>query len=152
MSPPVADHAERRPPAMRRSWPGWLRTLLSMAVVLLAFKLYAGWHWSRDIGEGPGVTFSPTQSYVGWRSAVTLATKHIYEQFPRGTSSILSWWRLSYVLALILPAALLSVAAYALLTHLRGPARAGPHPRCRRCDYLLRGLDRPQCPECGERI
>jgi hypothetical protein len=24
--------------------------------------------------------------------------------------------------------------------------------RCRKCDYILRGLTEPRCPECGERI
>jgi hypothetical protein len=23
---------------------------------------------------------------------------------------------------------------------------------CRRCDYILRGIPEPRCPECGERI
>ena len=25
-------------------------------------------------------------------------------------------------------------------------------PRCRKCQYILRGLTEPRCPECGERI
>ena len=24
--------------------------------------------------------------------------------------------------------------------------------RCRKCDYILRGITEPRCPECGERI
>ncbi len=24
--------------------------------------------------------------------------------------------------------------------------------RCRKCDYILRGISAPRCPECGERI
>ncbi|HOB73450.1 MAG TPA: hypothetical protein PKG54_02890 [Phycisphaerae bacterium] len=24
--------------------------------------------------------------------------------------------------------------------------------RCRKCDYILRGISEPRCPECGERI
>ncbi len=29
------------------------------------------------------------------------------------------------------------------------PRRRGEEPRCRRCDYELRGIENPRCPECG---
>lgn len=30
--------------------------------------------------------------------------------------------------------------------------RRDSETRCRRCQYILRGLSEPRCPECGERI
>jgi hypothetical protein len=30
--------------------------------------------------------------------------------------------------------------------------RGDNETRCRKCNYILRGLSEPRCPECGERI
>ena len=30
--------------------------------------------------------------------------------------------------------------------------RPDAETRCRQCDYILRGITEPRCPECGERI
>jgi hypothetical protein len=54
------------------------------------------------------------------------------------------------VLLLVTPAALATMFTYA---YLRGPhdARDG-YLHCLKCDYILKGLSEPRCPECGERI
>lgn len=53
----------------------------------------------------------------------------------------------------ILPVLLVSAGAYGLLSFRLGPRRIGDgETRCRKCDYILRGISEPRCPECGERI
>jgi hypothetical protein len=132
--------------------------LVSVAVVCLFFKIYAGWHWSERVGSGPGVTFSPTNAYVGLSSAMALVVDALSEVLkplsiglPQPWTS--AYWHLAYTLATILPASLIGVVSFALLTRRFGPSRnADPHSRCRRCDYILNGLSQPRCPECGEAI
>lgn len=46
---------------------------------------------------------------------------------------------------------LLAVLVYALV-HKYFPRPAPEEARCRRCAYLLRGISKPQCPECGELV
>ena len=49
-----------------------------------------------------------------------------------------------------LPVYVLAVAVYGILT--RRYYRDQLKSRCRKCDYLLRGISEPRCPECGEQI
>ena len=50
-------------------------------------------------------------------------------------------------------AALPSGAIYGYLSVRYGPdAIDRLETRCRKCNYILRGLTEPRCPECGERI
>lgn len=49
-----------------------------------------------------------------------------------------------------LPESVVCVALFAWLHRRWSPRHADPETRCRRCRYVLRGLTRPQCPECGE--
>jgi hypothetical protein len=129
-----------------------------VVVVLLLFKLYAGWHWWERVGSGPGVTFSPTGAYVGRYSTLALLVGYLSDVLltaPIGLNRVWpSWyWHLAYALATALPASLIAVVVYAALTRRfgAGPPLGSP-PRCRRCGYILHGLSRPQCPECGEVI
>ena len=47
----------------------------------------------------------------------------------------------------------ISIAVYGLLTRRYYDLKAqDTETRCRRCGYILRGITRPRCPECGERI
>lgn len=51
-----------------------------------------------------------------------------------------------------LPIVLLALLVYSLLTT-RYPSRTQfDETRCRKCNYILRGLTQPRCPECGEAI
>jgi len=83
----------------RRIWPSWLRMLVALGVVLLVFKVYAGWHWSKRIRSGPGVTFSPTNTYVGWSSAMTLIVDEVQVWtilgFGRNGRSPMVMWRIA---------------------------------------------------------
>jgi hypothetical protein len=49
-----------------------------------------------------------------------------------------------------LPASLVSVLAFSALT--RRKQSIDSETRCRKCNYILRGISEPRCPECGERI
>ena len=53
-----------------------------------------------------------------------------------------------------LPSALLAMTVYGLLTYLtaRGAGLSDGEIHCRKCNYILRGITEPRCPECGERI
>jgi hypothetical protein len=49
--------------------------------------------------------------------------------------------------------ATIPLIAYGLLTLWLGPqSLTDRETRCRRCDFILRGITEPICPECGERI
>lgn len=142
---------------VRRTWPAWLRVLLAVAVTVALFKVYAGWHWFERIGSGPGVTFSPTKAYVARYSALSWIvekTSEVLERPPIGQNPIWpsGYWHFAYTIGTILPAALIGVVVYLGLTRRFGSTPVDPHTRCRRCGYILNGLSRPQCPECGERI
>ncbi len=140
----------------RRVWPAWLRVVVATLFVLGLFKAYAGWYWHERVGRGPGVWFSPTSAYVGMSSAHAQAVEYLVQRIRIhlpgvGPISRGMPWALAYSIATVGPAALFSVFGFAALTRRYG-APSPDQPRCRRCGYFLRGLSRPQCPECGERV
>jgi len=51
-----------------------------------------------------------------------------------------AWFRVPFFVA--------AIATYAYLRR-RKPSE---YLRCPKCDYILKGLSEPRCPECGERI
>ncbi|MHC4442741.1 MAG: transcription elongation factor SPT4 [Planctomycetota bacterium] len=52
-----------------------------------------------------------------------------------------------------LPFFVLPIAVYVLLTRAYGPQKVlEQETRCRKCQYILRGITEPRCPECGEKI
>jgi hypothetical protein len=58
-----------------------------------------------------------------------------------------------FLIAHVVVRATIPLVAYGLLTLWLGPRfPADRETRCRRCDYNLRGISEPICPECGERI
>jgi hypothetical protein len=44
------------------------------------------------------------------------------------------------------------IGTYGLLTRAYGPKTVDNETRCRKCHYILRGITKPRCPECGEKI
>lgn len=62
-------------------------------------------------------------------------------------------YRLVFAISTVGPVSLVGVGSYAWLTRRLGPTSlTDPECRCRRCGYILSGLERPRCPECGEAI
>lgn len=56
----------------------------------------------------------------------------------------------SWHMAHALPLAALACVGWVLVTWQE--ARGDGETRCRKCNYILRGLSEPRCPECGEPI
>jgi len=50
-----------------------------------------------------------------------------------------------------LPVAVLTLLVYGLLTRWAA-IKGDSETRCRNCQYILKGISEPRCPECGERI
>ena len=67
-----------------------------------------------------------------------------------GDKNTLRGW-LSFGL-MFLPFYLLSAVVYAVCGVMIKPRRDTTETRCRKCGYILKGLSRPECPECGEGI
>mgnify|MGYP000300732770 CR=1 FL=1 len=44
------------------------------------------------------------------------------------------------------------IVTYGLLTRRFGPLAPDGECHCRKCNYILRGISEPRCPECGEPI
>ena len=65
-------------------------------------------------------------------------------------------WRVIYAsigtILVFAPACTTVMAVYAISCRSTSRATDKQHTRCRRCDYILRGITEPRCPECGERI
>ena len=53
------------------------------------------------------------------------------------------------VLILLIGVVLLHAGAF-LIRIGHWPRRTGTEPFCRRCDYVLLGIDSDRCPECGQ--
>ena len=73
-----------------------------------------------------------------------------------GSASSVLQYTLFDVLGLAMVATIASAASlgmYGILTHRYGPkVFTDGETRCRKCQYILKGISEPRCPECGERI
>ena len=144
---------------MRCVWPWWLRTVAAVAVVVLLYWPYAGWHWHVRTATGRGLfSLSPSGSVVRHESTLNLATHfaearlRLWLPWPILGGDTLGW-RLTFCLVTIMPAALIGIIVYAALTRLSRIKTEEPLvTRCRKCQYILHGLSAPRCPECGEPI
>ncbi len=148
----------RRPP-QHRVWSASYRVLVSLLIALVFHGAYAGWHWQVKHRSGRGLfVVSPTGEIWRKSSTRTIVTGWLQESLRMWSASIsaLSYaWqsRLIYTIPTLLPSSLVGVFAFVLITRWRGPPeQRDPYCRCRRCGYILAGLDKPRCPECGEAI
>jgi hypothetical protein len=55
-------------------------------------------------------------------------------------------------LIIFIPILIGIIAIYGILTYRYGPRPIDRETRCRKCQYILRGISEPRCPECGEQI
>ena len=105
-----------------------------------------------------------------WRGAIATIVAFCYEIALVGTLAETGWtldeieqWLvrvfampddvafvLAYSSITLLPI-LLALGVYGGLTLWLSPSDDG-ETHCRKCDYILRGISEPRCPECGERI
>ena len=61
--------------------------------------------------------------------------------------------RLAFGVTLMWPPIVVALAAYGLTTrYFMSKTAPFGETRCRKCNYILRGLTEPRCPECGEGI
>lgn len=138
---------------IRRSWPWWLRVTVALVLTLLLWWPYAGWHWHERVAQGPGLrVVSPkTSRVVRCESAYTLLAKAV--TYPFGIRTSKAMWKLGHVIALSMPAALVSILMYCILSSVTDRRKLeGRESQCRRCGHILRGLTLPRCTECGEPI
>ncbi len=143
---------------MRRYWPVWLRFLLSLALVACVYKFYTGWYCFERRGAGPGVTFSPTKAYIArqpihaqLQSTIVEAVRAHAGGFYNRHASFTT--RIIFSLSTVFPAALIGAACFHVVSRWRGVrSELFEQPRCRKCQYRLRGLSGTRCPECGEAI
>ena len=102
-----------------------------------------------------------------WRGAIALLVACIYgglsvtafnewheavAEFVGGAPSYGPRMGVGVAVAWFAPVVLLALATYGLLTALLARRGVAGETRCRKCDYILRGISEPRCPECGERI
>ena len=89
---------------------------------------------------------------VAWRIVVSLAFTANMVAITGGLSRV---EREITAVALLCSILLTPLAAFAVVSYLTAGQQRFPTPketRCRKCDYILRGITEPRCPECGERI
>jgi hypothetical protein len=107
-------------------------------------KLDTFWRVSVAIALGIAGYTVVCSAFVYWNEYVFDLTGYIYE--ITGTlSAILSVQHWLGVVGAVTAA----VIVYHLLQRRPAPDRV---LRCPKCDYILRGLSAPRCPECGEPI
>ena len=96
------------------------------------------WFWRGAIAVGAGLL-----CYGLWYLMWLWGGKHL---------QMIPWPPLLIVVQLTSPI-IIPVVVYGLLTYRYGPqAVLERETRCRKCQYILKGITEPRCPECGERI
>ncbi|OWY70583.1 hypothetical protein B7486_13265 [cyanobacterium TDX16] len=147
------------PRATRRLWPANQRFVVAVLIALVFHGLYAGWHWQTELRTGRGLySISSTGSIWRNESARSIVTNWAQESLRMWSSSVpalnAAWQsNLIHTIPTVLPSSVVGIIAFAVLSRRfgRGDLR-DPHSRCRRCRYILMGLQSPRCPECGESI
>ena len=116
---------------------------------------------------------SRTRLHWFWRAAIAMVAACIYaavsvfalntlhESVANGITTLLGGqfsalpWQAGVGVAVgwFLPVLLIAFGVYGLLTWRFGPRTPlDGETRCRKCDYILKGITEPRCSECGERI
>ncbi len=116
-------------PASLRPWPLPLRLLITCLVGVMLTCLIYWQNYHRDAGN------------AFFKSLVDDCGMSFRASQPIAEVVLVS--------VLCVPGMLVALYAFQRLS--RRPAFDG-ETRCRRCGYILKGLVRPVCPECGEAI
>ena len=107
------------------------------------------WFWRAVITFVVVIGFEVWYFAYGWNALWNLA----YQSFQRW--DLLNWKWVTNVCAVFagLPILLVALLTYGILRYLfTRRVIADGETRCRKCEYILRGITEPRCPECGERI
>ena len=102
-----------------------------------------------------------------WRATIAVVTTYIAAELvyypinrafaPRWNVSLVQWlindlkrpwW--SFFLRFFF--VLMPILVYNVLSRFAPSTDNPSETRCRKCNYILRGISEPRCPECGERI
>jgi len=100
------------------------------------------WFWRATIAAFVGFICGLGGMLVG-----QIVLKTYLQQVSATGAEILRWLVL---VLLILGTACGAALTYAYLT--RRYQERSTETRCRKCGYILRGIPKPRCPECGEKI
>ena len=111
------------------------------------------WFWRGVIATASGCTLG-TLWFGSTFSLFTPSTP--LEAFTQDMQSVLALSlgdHAAFGLVWMLPPIVFTVLVYGLITrHLPSRRYVDGDLRCRKCNYILRGLIEPRCPECGERL
>ena len=118
--------------------PEYTSTLLLTFILASCFykKHVRDWWWFR-FGAG---------SYLA-----SLAFSMLAIVFPGG-SIFASGDPVEVIVRLLGNAALVASAGGVIMACVKNAEVDSQHIRCLKCNYILKGLTEPRCPECGERI
>jgi hypothetical protein len=120
----------------------------------MTIKARLHWFWRGAIATILGMVLKLVLDLVAYLSggdnAVVVPVLRTIEPLLGGPS--LASVILSRTIVYTTPTVVASLVVYALLTRAFGPPVLDGELHCRKCDYILRGLSEPRCPECGEVI
>lgn len=108
------------------------------------------WFWRVAIAMGAGCVFSGLFHFVQYSSGLW----SIINRAVTPLTNLLPWGRSTAHTMIVdhMPLLIAAFSVYGFLTVRWGPHAAGNETRCRNCNYILRGITEPRCPECGARI
>jgi len=99
------------------------------------------WFWRATIAVFMGNAVGLIGSLVYHNLYLLLRSKYGYfDDFP------------SLVIPLFTSVTIAALSTYALLPRSDASDQSPLETRCRKCGYILRGITKPRCPECGEKI
>ena len=95
-----------------------------------------------------------------WRATIAIVGGYIFAILWAAfvvdpSQTLLSEFEQALMIASVFCFPPLSIAflIYGLYTRYLGPSeQTDNETRCRKCQYILKGISEPRCPECGERI
>ena len=103
------------------------------------------WFWRAAIAATVGVLYATYASF---------SAQEVYYRFAEPLKTLTGIQinaKFGTFVVLVAPVVLVMLAIYGLVSYFLKCPR-DRETRCRKCQYILRGISEPRCPECGERI
>ena len=111
------------------------------------------WFWRTTIAV---IVVCVYGGFASFHGPLLPAHKWLFDRVLDLTKNVPAWNRydesLAWALAYVLPYTIIALGTFGLVSRFLGPNKRANETRCRKCNYILRGLTEPRCPECGERI